>query len=443
MWLYIVSFLAVANLVAPQWIINSLPGFSRDLPFKLSLCDLDEVQLFYYFIEAERSPEDDPLVLWLTGGPGCSAFFGLVYEVGPLSFDYANSKTYSPKLKLNPYSWTKVANMIFLDAPVGSEFSYAKNWEGYNISDTSSVAEIYEFLRKWLLVHPKFLSNTLYVMGDSYSGITVPMVVQEISDGNEASREPRMNIKGYVLGNPLTSAHADFNARIPFAHLKTLISDELCESTKKDCNGEYIAVDPSNAACVDDLKVYTECTEQIRSSHILEPTCQLLSPKPRPRVSKWDQDTLIEDSVYNCLYSYIWANDKTIQKALHIREGSINEWVRCNESLVYTYDIKSSLSYHQNLIKKGYEVLIYSGDHDMVIPYIATHAWIESLNLTIAHDWRPWFVDGQVAGFTMQYTSKKYCLTFATLKGAGHTAPEYKPKESLAMIDRWLSYYPL
>ena len=42
----------------------------------------------------------------------------------------------------------QVANMIFLDAPVGSGFSYAKNWEGYNISDTSSVAEIYEFLRK-------------------------------------------------------------------------------------------------------------------------------------------------------------------------------------------------------------------------------------------------------------------------------------------------------
>jgi carboxypeptidase C (cathepsin A) len=33
-------------------------------------------------------------------------------------------------------------NIIFLDAPVGTGFSYAKSWEGYNITDTLSADEI-------------------------------------------------------------------------------------------------------------------------------------------------------------------------------------------------------------------------------------------------------------------------------------------------------------
>lgn len=179
------------QIVASRSIINTLPGFPGELPFKLEtgyvgVGDSDDVQLFYYFIESEGAPEYDPLVLWLSGGPGCSGFTALVYEnIGPLSFDYADSIDSKPILKLNPHSWTKVANIIFIDAPVGTGFSYAKSWEeSPNLSDTISAAQTYQFLKKWLVDHPRFLSNPLYIGGDSYSGIVLPIIVQEISDGN-------------------------------------------------------------------------------------------------------------------------------------------------------------------------------------------------------------------------------------------------------------------
>ena len=42
----------------------------------------DDMQVFYYFIKSENNPKKDPLMLWLTGGPGCSSFSGLFYEIG-------------------------------------------------------------------------------------------------------------------------------------------------------------------------------------------------------------------------------------------------------------------------------------------------------------------------------------------------------------------------
>ena len=42
----------------------------------------DDMQVFYFFIKSENNPQNDPLMLWLTGGPGCSSFSALFYQIG-------------------------------------------------------------------------------------------------------------------------------------------------------------------------------------------------------------------------------------------------------------------------------------------------------------------------------------------------------------------------
>jgi carboxypeptidase C (cathepsin A) len=48
----------------------------------------EAVQVFYYFIESENNSKEDPLMLWLTGGPGCSALSSLLFEIGNCNFDF-------------------------------------------------------------------------------------------------------------------------------------------------------------------------------------------------------------------------------------------------------------------------------------------------------------------------------------------------------------------
>ncbi|CAH2061420.1 unnamed protein product [Thlaspi arvense] len=430
LYLLILLLLVLSHHVDSGSIVKFLPGFDGPLPFELEtgyigVGDEDQLQMFYYFIKSENNPQEDPLLLWLTGGPTCSSLFALLFENGPLALKFEVYNGSIPSLISTTYSWTKMANIIFLDQPVGAGFSYSRTPLVDIISDTGEVKILYEFLQKWLSKHPQFFSNPFYVTGDSYSGKIVPPLVQEISKGNYICCKPLINLQGYILGNPITDIEFERNYNIPHAHGMALISDELYESMKRICKGNYFG----NTECLRLTEVYQKCTNKLNPYHILLPVCDQTSP--------------------NCfLYNYFllskWANDERVREALHVHNGSIGEWRRCNYDVIpYNTDIQSTVPYHMNNSINGLRSLIFSGDHDTVVPFISTQAWIRSLNYSIIDDWRPWMINNQIAGYTRTYANK---MTFATVKasllGGGHTA-EYKPNETFVMFQRWISGHPL
>ena len=76
------------------------------------------VKYFFWMFESRSKPSTDPLVLWLTGGPGCSSQLALLAENGPCNM--AKNGTGTEK---NPYSWTSNANVIWVDQPAATGFS--------------------------------------------------------------------------------------------------------------------------------------------------------------------------------------------------------------------------------------------------------------------------------------------------------------------------------
>ncbi|KAL5704335.1 sinapoylglucose--choline O-sinapoyltransferase [Ranunculus cassubicifolius] len=451
-FLFILSFLFVNGV--SQSTVRFLPGLDGPLPFELetgyvSIDDSRGVELFYYFFKSENNPSKDPLLIWFTGGPGCSGLSAILFESGPFKLKNEEYNGSLPNLELNKYSWTKVSNIVYIDAPVGTGFSYAT--EGSHPNDNTAGKDDYTFIRKWLTQHPQYITNSLYIGGDSYSGKIVPITALAISDGIEVGDKPLINFKGYLLGNPITDRTIEINHLIQYAYGMGLLSYELFQSIKRNCEEEYVNFDPTNMKCISDIQDVDKCINGIFDQHILEPKCvqkvQLTSDeRSREENSRnslfFPTPKTPECKTYGYMLSYYWANNIEVQDALNIRKDIAKEWLRCNQCGINFTDTTERLTigYHLTISKKNYRSLIYSGDQDMAVPYSSTQAWIRSLKYPVEDKWRPWTVEGQVAGYTTKYSNN---MTFATVKGAGHIAIESKKKESLAMFKRWLSYEPL
>ncbi|CAI9284958.1 unnamed protein product [Lactuca saligna] len=87
---FLLLFSTTLLIASSQTIVETLPGYPGPLPFKLEtgyigVGEDEAVQLFYCFVESEGNPEEDPLIVWLAGGPGCATLRSFFFQIGKMS----------------------------------------------------------------------------------------------------------------------------------------------------------------------------------------------------------------------------------------------------------------------------------------------------------------------------------------------------------------------
>jgi carboxypeptidase C (cathepsin A) len=94
------------------------------------------INTFFWFVESRTSPETAPLTIWLNGGPGSSSMLGLFTEAGPCEVIQLPDGSYGTQSSL--WGWDRSSNMLFIDQPTQTGFSYDEKTNGtVDLSDYS------------------------------------------------------------------------------------------------------------------------------------------------------------------------------------------------------------------------------------------------------------------------------------------------------------------
>jgi carboxypeptidase C (cathepsin A) len=181
--------------------------------------------------------------------------------------------------------------------------------------------------------------------------------------------------------------------------------------------------------------IYDTCPSPVSGqAHMLK---RIPPSKHSKRVGQ--QAACIEPNVF----AGTWRGLSSVQQALHVAVATVTSWSVCNFAVNIGYDrsVASLLPLYPTLIK-NYRVLVYSGDTDSCVPETGSERWSYGLGFPVQDAWRPWVSAAQqVNGYVQTYNANGF--TFATVKGAGHMAPQYQPSASFDMFSRWVANTPL
>ena len=375
--------------------ISSLPGLSFKPQFKQFSGYIPVSptrKIHYWYIESSSDPNNDPVVFWTNGGPGCSGLLGLGTEFGPFIFEKDGVLTE------NPNSWNKIANILYVEQPAGVGFSTFDSEDDKFVDDNRAAVDNYALIVEFFKRFPERLGNDFYIASESFGGHYIPHLAKEILDKNDGT----IQFRGFLVGNPYVDPFSNDVTMIQTYYMHGLIALPLFSAWEQQCTDPEQYDENTCDSLVDAM--FTEAGTGINPYALDFPTCTepdssdypptleahvnsmgVLSTSSIARRRGLSSQSSITSSLSNlppflpdldvyhpCAESHLYhyLNRDDVKTALHVETDK--NWTMCTDDIEYSNDDrnKPQMYLYKDLIKRAMhhgnnlKMMIFSGDDD-------------------------------------------------------------------------------
>ncbi|PVH77467.1 peptidase S10, serine carboxypeptidase [Cadophora sp. DSE1049] len=389
--------------------------------------DIDEgdKHIFFWAFDSRNKPSSDPVILWLTGGPGCSGTgVGALVELGPCLIKTKNTTV------RNPHAWNNNATVIFIDQPLNVGFSYSSE-PITNLHDAT--IDTHNFLLLLFTAFPKLQSLPFYISGESYGGSWVPSLAQTLSP-----LPAHISLKGISLGNAALSDMHQWKGFYPTgcSGPSPLFNVSVCERMAENqprCDRLLESCDASGQ----DPVICQAALDFCRSTSVNAILGTNLNP--------YDMRTSCEGAMcYRIIdTSTAYLNRPEIQKQLGVEAGFTFQ--QCSSDISRDFiaagdQNRPSEKLVGRLLDHGLKVLVYVGNQDWLCNAAGVRSGVNELawrgqSIFRAQQEKPWLVDGRVSG-SMKVADG---LSFVEVFDAGHMVPLDKAYEANILLTTWIN----
>ncbi|RKF83113.1 Pheromone-processing carboxypeptidase kex1 [Golovinomyces cichoracearum] len=434
---------------AADYFVRSLPGAPPGplLSMHAGHVEVDSEHhgnIFFWLYQNRHIANKQRLVIWLNGGPGCSSEDGALMEVGPYR---VKNTPEGQSLEYNDGSWDEFSNLMFVDNPIGTGFSYVDT-DSY-VHDLPIMADQFvKFLENWFKLFPQFEQDDIYLAGESYAGQHIPYIAKAILERNKKA-ERNWKLKGMLIGNGWISPVEQYKSYLSYAYERGLVK-----------RGSEIAnkIESQQAICIKelneeggkdriDLKVCEDILQQIlrlSQDNVTDENSQCINMYDVRKKDSYPSCGMNWPPDLSAVTTYLRRND--VIEALHVDPQKRTGWKECNGDVRKAFKATKSKPAVQILPQLIAEVpiVLYSGSEDMICNHIGTEELISNMEWNggkgfevSAGIWAPrrdWEFEGESAGFWQEARN----LTYVLFYNSSHMVPFDYSRRTRDMLDRFM-----